>query len=76
MKIFINITFGRRNEDHTFGMFVDQSTNHVNLFQSELNGVVILGWTGRVRRPELKQINERVRKIWYVENLVVVVSDP
>ncbi|KAL2727027.1 hypothetical protein V1478_007305 [Vespula squamosa] len=40
-------------------MFVDQPTNHVNLFQSELNGIVILGWTGRVRRPKLKQINEK-----------------
>lgn len=48
-------TFRCGNENHTVRMFVDQSSNKINLFQGQLHRVEMLWRAGHIRGPELQQ---------------------
>lgn len=47
------LTRGRSGEFHVATVFFDEPFDHVDLFQSELDGVQMLGLAGNVGRPKL-----------------------
>jgi hypothetical protein len=52
--IDIFITFGRGGKLQVLLVFIDKSLDEVNLFESQLNGVQVLGLARNISRPELR----------------------
>jgi hypothetical protein len=48
------ITFGGGGKLQVLLVFIDKSLDEVDLFESQLNGVQMLGLAGDVSRPELR----------------------